>query len=92
MGGKRRDKESPKFPLRAGSICSWEVGQEREAVAGSGPIGFGVTMSHPERAGGAIQYQTKSGLSVSMGHAGVGGEMLEGAAVLRGGGARSARA
>lgn len=54
-------------------------------MAGSGPIGFGVTMSHPERAGGAIQYQTKSGLSVSMGHAGVGGEMLEGAAVLRGG-------
>ena len=47
MRGKRRDKKSQKFELRAGSICSWEIGQEREAVAGSGPIGFGVMMSHP---------------------------------------------
>lgn len=46
----RRGKKSQQFEL--GLVVStpgrnWEIGQKREAMAGSGPIGFGVTMSHP---------------------------------------------
>lgn len=35
---------------------NWGVGQEREAVSGSGPIGFGRMVSHPHGGNGIIRH------------------------------------